>query len=203
MHNYSPNRLHPRPATGLQSFRRVRLVVDETEHAVLIVDGRITRVLPTGVHRIMPRHQRVIRLPATEQTVIIPGQEMLTVDGAGVRTTLAATVAVNDPMLVVRRGGWHEPFHLKAQLAVRRLVGALTLDELLVARTQLQADLNLAVGPEASALGLDLVGIDVRDFIVPGELKRAVADVVAARLSGQATLERARGETAALRSLAN
>ena len=39
--------------------------------------------------------------------------------------------------------------------------------------------------------------------MVPSELKRAFAGIVAARREGEAALERARGETAALRSLAN
>ena len=39
--------------------------------------------------------------------------------------------------------------------------------------------------------------------MVPAELKRAFAGIVAARREGEAALERARGETAALRSLAN
>src|SRR4051812_50217013 len=46
-------------------------------------------------------------------------------------------------------------------------------------------------------------GVDVRDIMVPTELKRAFAGIVAARREGEAALERARGETAALRSLAN
>ena len=37
----------------------------------------------------------------------------------------------------------------------------------------------------------------------PGELKRAFADVLKAKQEGQAALERARGESASLRNLAN
>ena len=37
----------------------------------------------------------------------------------------------------------------------------------------------------------------------PGEMKKAFAQVVKAQKEGQAVLEKARGETAALRSLAN
>jgi regulator of protease activity HflC (stomatin/prohibitin superfamily) len=37
----------------------------------------------------------------------------------------------------------------------------------------------------------------------PGEMKKAFAQVVKAQKDGQAALEKARGETAALRSLAN
>jgi regulator of protease activity HflC (stomatin/prohibitin superfamily) len=40
-------------------------------------------------------------------------------------------------------------------------------------------------------------------MMFPGEMKKAFAQVVKAQKEGQAALERARGETAALRSLAN
>lgn len=43
----------------------------------------------------------------------------------------------------------------------------------------------------------------MKDIILPGELKRAQTEVLVARAQGTAALERARGETAALRSLAN
>jgi SPFH domain / Band 7 family len=52
-------------------------------------------------------------------------------------------------------------------------------------------------------IGVELLSVDVRDVMVPAELKRAYAAVVTARHEGAASLERARGETAALRSLAN
>ena len=58
--------------------------------------------------------------------------------------------------------------------------------------------------PEPLArLGVELLSVDVRDLMLPAELKRAFAGVVAARKDGEIALERARGETAALRNLAN
>src|SRR5208283_2216203 len=44
---------------------------------------------------------------------------------------------------------------------------------------------------------------DVKDIMFPGEMKKAFSQVVKAQKEGQAALERARGETAALRNLAN
>jgi regulator of protease activity HflC (stomatin/prohibitin superfamily) len=43
----------------------------------------------------------------------------------------------------------------------------------------------------------------VKDVMFPAELKRAFADTLKAKQEGQAALERARGESAALRNLAN
>lgn len=54
-----------------------------------------------------------------------------------------------------------------------------------------------------SELGLKLISADLKDIMFPGEMKKAFAQVVKAQKEGQAALERARGETAALRSLAN
>jgi len=45
--------------------------------------------------------------------------------------------------------------------------------------------------------------VAIRDLTLPGELKKLFTQVVKARQEGLATLERARGETAALRNLAN
>lgn len=188
---------------GLRSFFRRRVTISETDHAVLTTDGAIQRVLETGVTKIRPRRDQITALPAVDQLVIVPGQEMLTGDGAGVRATVAATIQITDPLLVVRSGGWRDMFYLQTQLALRNLVAALTLEELLAARGRLDTDLELQLAPKAGPLGIDLKSVAVRDLVIPGELKRAVADVVAARLSGEAALERARGETAALRSLAN
>ena len=199
MQNYAPTRR----TKGLRSFRPEKVTIDETVHAVLITDGRIERVLDTGVATIRPRRDRLVQLSAVNQLLIIAGQEMLTADGAGIRAPLAATVRVVDPVLVVRQDGWRDAFYLQAQLAMRNLVAGQELEQLLAGRGQLDVDLNLALAPKAGPLGIELADIAVRDLVVPGELKRAVADVVAARLSGQAALERARGETAALRSLTN
>jgi hypothetical protein len=50
---------------------------------------------------------------------------------------------------------------------------------------------------------VELLEVEVRDVMLPAELKRSFAAVLVARKDGEAALERARAETAALRSLAN
>jgi regulator of protease activity HflC (stomatin/prohibitin superfamily) len=52
-------------------------------------------------------------------------------------------------------------------------------------------------------LGVELVAVDVKDLMLPAASKKLLGQVVDARQRGLAALEKARGETAALRSLAN
>jgi hypothetical protein len=56
---------------------------------------------------------------------------------------------------------------------------------------------------KATEYGLKLISADIKDIVFPGEMKKAFVQVVKAQKEGQAALERARGETAALRWLAN
>jgi len=48
-----------------------------------------------------------------------------------------------------------------------------------------------------------VLAVEVKDAMFPANLKRAFSDVLKAKQEGQASLERARGESAALRNLAN
>src|SRR5258705_13151373 len=48
-----------------------------------------------------------------------------------------------------------------------------------------------------------LLALEVKNVMFRAELKRAFGEVLKARQEGQAALERARGESAALRNLAN
>src|SRR6185437_7216615 len=56
---------------------------------------------------------------------------------------------------------------------------------------------------EAAKVGINVLTVEVKDVMFPAELKRAFAEVLKAKQEGQAALERARGESAALRNLAN
>ena len=62
---------------------------------------------------------------------------------------------------------------------------------------------TLVVQPEAVKVGINVTAVEVKDVTLPNDLKRAFAEVLKAKQEGQAALERARGESAALRNLAN
>lgn len=55
----------------------------------------------------------------------------------------------------------------------------------------------------AAALGIEVQSVDIKDVMYPAEIRKIYSEVVRAQKEGQAALERARGEQAALRSLAN
>lgn len=76
-------------------------------------------------------------------------------------------------------------------------------EELITARPDAGANLAERVRDEAAQVGATVDAVELRDLSFPGELRRSFAEVALARQQVAAALERARGETATLRSLAN
>ncbi len=82
-------------------------------------------------------------------------------------------------------------------------VQSLDLEALLGDRREINAQLQSALSAKASAVGLDLREISIRDIMLPAALKKAFGGLLEAQKEAQVAVEKARGEQAVLRSLAN
>ena len=187
---------------ALRLWRRV--VVFEYERALEYRDGRFVRTLGPGAYRRWRHRTAVVKVDVRRRVLAVAGQEVLSSDGLPLRLNLAASFHVADPATAHNSvASYLEALYLVLQLQVRRLVGDSPIDEVLAGRANFGPALLEACAEPARALGLELEAVDVKDLILPGDLKRVFAKVVEARQEGLAALERARGETAALRNLAN
>jgi regulator of protease activity HflC (stomatin/prohibitin superfamily) len=184
--------------------RLQRTTVFEYERGLLYVRGRFRSLLDPGQYWIWTPSRTVTKVDARSRIAAVPGQEVLTADGIAVKVSLVAQYRVNDPVVAINgQANYETALHTELQLAIRRLVSAEPIDSLLEKRPRFAAQLTELVRDAASLLGLELVQADVKDLTLPGELKKLFTQVTKARQEGLAALERARGETAALRSLAN
>lgn len=96
-----------------------------------------------------------------------------------------------------------QALYLVVQVALRKVIGTLDIDEVLERREQLGELIHTQAKESPEQFGMRLLSVDIKDITFPGSLKQTFAQVVKARHDGLAALERARGEAAALRSLAN
>ncbi|HSU56951.1 MAG TPA: slipin family protein [Candidatus Dormibacteraeota bacterium] len=137
-------------------------------------------------------------------SIVVPGQEVLTSDSIGVKLSLLLTYQVADAVKAAHESqNWYGDLYNAAQLAARSVVGGVTVDALLTQRLEIGAQLLARVQLEAAKLGVGVIALEVKDAMLPNDLKRAFSDVLKAKQEGQAALERARGESASLRNLAN
>ncbi len=191
--------------TIVQVVRQVRLVtVRDYERGLRFQRGKLAGLVDPGVHWTFARFSEIQPLDLRPTTTPVEGQEVLTSDGVAAKVSLVARYAVGDPVAAITRdAAYSRTVYLWLQLALRDAIARRTLDEAIAGRTAMGAEIREAVAGRIAELGVDLLDVDVRDVMLPGELKRAYSGVVAARKDGEAALERARSETATLRNLAN
>lgn len=191
---------------GLVTFRLlvVRRTVFEFERGLLYRGGRFRRVLEPGLYWYSPLFTTIRSVDVRARFATVSGQEVLSSDSIALKVSLAAEYRVAEPARAVNEVlDFEQALYLELQLALRTVMGSATADEILERRDELNKLLLTAVVDKATALGLELRSVSIKDIMFPGELKKIFAQVVKAKKEGLAALERARGETAALRHLAN
>jgi regulator of protease activity HflC (stomatin/prohibitin superfamily) len=180
------------------------VTIHEYERGLRFDRGRLRGELESGRHWYVRSRTsiRVFDLRATQ--VAVNGQEVLSKDGVAVKVSVSATYRVVAPRTAVMAAtDYTVALYTELQQALRAAVSAYDVEALLASRAELGPALLARGRVAAERLGLELEQVVVRDLTLPGELKKLFAQVVKARQDGLAALERARGETAALRHLAN
>jgi len=89
------------------------------------------------------------------------------------------------------------------QMALRKIVGKLTFDELMESKDQIAAQVMSAAVEKAKVLGVELAGFGVKDNILPGDVREIMNQVLIAEKRAQAKVIMRREETASTLSLLN
>ena len=188
--------------------QRQQLIVYEWQWALLFKGGKFVRVLKPGVYRFL-RQSTWMVLEKRVQTILVPGQEVLTKDALGIKLTLHAEYQIEDAVKLMRTlPAWTTAEVVNAiypmiQLPIREAVAEHTLEELLQNRDMLPERVMIAASARLADAGVKLVRVAVRDIMIPSSLRDAFAAATIAQKQGQASLERARSEVASMRALAN
>ena len=181
-----------------------RVTVYDYESGLLYSQGKFQRILSPGSHGYWRGLQKVLKLDMRTRFITLPGQEVLTADNISLKVTLVASFKIGDPhQTIMEAVNYQEALYLSLQINLRDIVGGMNIDDLLAKRAEIGGELFTRSLEQAKALGLVLNLVNIKDVMFPGDLKEIFAQVVNARKEGLAALERARGESAALRNLAN
>lgn len=184
--------------------RVVTTTVFEYERGLKFTRGRFKGVIGPGLYRHWAAITQIQKIDVRPSRVAIAGQEVLSADGVAVKASLVATFQVKDPeRAVLGSDSYQVAIHTELQLALRAIASGLPIEDLLRRRAEVPAQLKAIAAPRLEAVGVELQDASLRDLTFPGDLKKIFSQVVKARQEGMAALEKARGETAALRNLAN
>lgn len=181
-----------------------RIIVKEFESGLLYRNGKFIKALKAGCYWIIGWTSEITKVDLRIKTETVPGQEVMSEDNIGLKVSLGIKYAIDDPEKAMHlTESFQNDLYQSVQLALRAVVGGQKVEDLLTNRSSMGAEISKSVIPEAEKIGLKVHWVEVKDIMFPGELKKVFAEEIKAKKEGLALLERARGESAALRNLAN
>ncbi|MBQ4854222.1 slipin family protein [Rhodanobacter sp. B2A1Ga4] len=192
----------------LGGLGKVAVMVDVPVEStgLLFVDNKLVRTLAPGAWAFWNFRKNVAAevIELRVQSLEVSGQELLTRDKVSLRVNLAASLRVTDPVAArTKVAKYGDYLYRELQYGLRKAVSGKTLDELLGDKASLDADIFAYVRGRVVELGIEVLGVGVKDVILPGEMKDILNSVVQAEKAAQANVIRRREEANATRSLLN
>ena len=177
------------------------IIIKDTHRGLWYEDGVLKRELSAGRH-VLPRQRlpwrrtpkvevRIVDL--RERDLTIKGQEILTSDKVAVRVSIIVQFRVVDARLALHAvENYEDRLYSDVQLAARRSLASMTLENILTNRNQLSGDISSEVTEVAAGYGVAIVRADVKDLVFPGNLQDIMNRVLAAERLAEAQLVEAR-----------
>lgn len=187
------------------------IIIKDTHRGLLYRDGVLSDVIGAGRYELpverWPRWLRFLRRrkPRTEIVLVdmrerdltIKGQEILTADKVAIRVSIIVQFRVIDPRAAIHKvENYEERIYSDVQLAARRSLASMNLEDILTNRNKLSEDILADVKEIAGQYGVDIIRADVKDLIFPGNLQEIMNRVLAAERMSQAQLVEARTKAA-------
>lgn len=178
------------------------IIIKDTHRGLWYVDGVLTRILEAGRY-VIPRRRsllfgrtpqvEVVLVDVRERDLTIKGQEILTADKVAIRVSIIVQFRVTDPRAALHEvEDYQDRLYSDVQLAARRSLASMPLEEILTNRNRLSEDILRDVQGAAAGYGVAILRADVKDLIFPGNLQEIMNRVLTAERLSQAQLVEAR-----------
>lgn len=180
------------------------IIIKDTHRGLWYTDGVMTKVLGPGRYELPSQRAKflwsarrafveVVLVDVRERDLTIKGQEVLTADKVAIRVSIIVQFKVTDPVAALHQVSDHdERLYADVQLAARRSLASMTLDQILTNRNQLSEDILREVKGSAASYGVGILRADVKDLVFPGNLQEVMNKVLTAERLSEALLVEAR-----------
>lgn len=173
-------------------------VLQEYERAVIFRLGNVLRSPKgPGIIFILPFNiDRMVKVNLQTVAMSVPPQDVITRDNVTLRVDAVVYSRVVDPVkAVVEIQNYLFATSQAAQTNLRAILGKKTLNELLSAREEINAELSAVIAGVTAPWGVRVTSVEVKDVDLPDEMQRAMAreaeatrDAKALKISADAEL---------------
>jgi len=177
--------------------------INQYERGILFSFGKFSRIMDPGWNLVLPVIQSYRVVDIRTKAVDVPDQEAITKDNVSTKISAVIYYKVTDASkAVLEVEDFFYAVHQLAQTTMRNVVGEVELNELLANRDKIAERIKEIVGETSTSWGLEVKSVELKDIILPEDMKRTMAKQAEAEREKKATIINSEGEVIAAQNLA-
>ncbi len=179
-------------------------VIYQYEKGLMFRLGKFAGIREPGITIVIPILEEMRKVDMRILTLDIPKQSVMTKDNVPVSVNGVLYFKVLKPEdAIIKVQNYEYAMSQYAQTALRDVVGAMSLDDVLSERTAIGNKIRDVVDEGTKEWGLDVTDIKLQDVEVPEDLQRMMSRQASAEREKRATIIKAEGDKMAAQNLAD
>ncbi len=177
--------------------------INEYQRGVMFTLGKYTGTKMPGWRLVIPIFQSMRKVDIRTKAVDVPDQEAITKDNVSIHINAVIYYkisAADKSIIAVENFYW--AISQLAQTTMRNAVGEVSLDDLLKNRDQIAHRIQQIVDKASDPWGIKVESVELKDIVLPADLKRTMAKEAEAEREKRAVIIRAAGEVEAADNMA-
>lgn len=177
--------------------------INQYERGIKFSFGKYTAMMQPGWRLIFPIFQSYQRVDIRTKAVDVPEQEAITKDNISSRISAVIYYKVIDAAkAVLEVENFYFAIDQLAQTTMRNVIGEVELDDLLANRDKIAQRIRTIMEETTTSWGLEVIAVELKDIILPENMKRTMAKQAEAEREKRATIINSEGEVVAAENLA-
>ena len=177
--------------------------INQYEKGLKFTLGKFTGMMEPGWRLVIPVFQSYQKVDMRVRAVDVPDQEAITHDNISVRVNAVVYYRVKDAeKAILEVENFFFAISQLAQTTMRNIVGEVSLDELLSKRNEIAEKIRSIIDKASDSWGIDVQSVELKDAVLPEEMKRTIAKQAEAEREKRAVIIKAEGEVTAAKNMA-
>lgn len=172
--------------------------INQYEKGIKFMFGKYTKTVNPGWRIVLPVIQSMTKVDTRTKTLDVPEQEAITKDNipVGINAVIYYNISIAEKAILEVENFQYAIMQL-AMVTMRNAVGQHTLDDILKNREEVSTEIQKAVDEATDPWGIKVVNLDLKDIVIPADLKRTIAKAAEADREKRAAIIMSEGEVLA------
>lgn len=176
--------------------------INQYERGIKFTLGKYTGLMQPGWNIVFPIIEAYQKVDIRTKAVDVPEQEAITKDNISTKISAVIYYKIQDASkAILEVENFYVAVDQLAQTTMRNVIGEVELDELLANRDKTAQRIRDIVRETSESWGIEVLSVELKDIILPENMKRTMAKQAEAEREKRATIINSEGEVVAASNL--